>query len=219
MVYLKKYNLIFLRVPKNASSSLSTWFIRNLASSNDVYSEVDDDGIKENNYPYSIKRKYRNCRHDLHLTLQELVKEKLVNVNDQTKVISVIRNPIERQLSLFHYRCKNPTVNSFRKDFKNGYYAYDPYNKILQKDYNKLNGKYIGEYWLYENIDYHLSKLCSDLNIKKHKLDQFKRSGLKYTPEFVNKYYDKDTLERVSSFYRQDIILYNELKEKFNNED
>mgnify|MGYP000282734717 CR=1 FL=1 len=124
MVICNTHNFIYLRVPKNASSSLAEFFVRNYCHSNDAYTqyatqpdhlrqdrwtEVNDCQIPSYNIPMKTMRKYMDRYRFIHLTLAEIVGEGLVREMDlpHKRVISVIRDPLMRQLSLYFWLKRN----------------------------------------------------------------------------------------------------------------
>ena len=121
MIRSDSHKFIFLRVPKNASSSLAQWLIMNYTDKDDIYTEVNDGGIPHRGVDFV--RKYSKDSHFIHMKLQELYDEGVVHKGHlkDYETIAVIRNPLERQLSLFFFLSRlhgyQPTVEKFRKDF------------------------------------------------------------------------------------------------------
>ena len=108
MVVSHSNNFIFLRVPKNASSSLAEFFVRNCCDSSDQYTAVNDCGILNQNIPSQVLSIYRHQSRFIHLTLDELVSNDIVTLDkakSMTKIM-VLRNPFDRQLSLYFFLCK-----------------------------------------------------------------------------------------------------------------
>lgn len=99
MVICDSFNFNFLRIPKNASSSLSEFFIRNFCSKEDIFTEVNDCGIPSHNVPQELIRKYAHKYRFIHLTLQELINNNMLTEEKARSMqnIGVIRNPYERQ--------------------------------------------------------------------------------------------------------------------------
>jgi len=217
MVICEKYNFIFIRIPKNASTSLAAFFIKNCCNTNDIYTRVWDADILTQNVDDNIISKYVTNYKYVHLTLNEILENNIITKTEAKlkKVISVIRDPLERQLSLFFFRNKKINLLSpadFRKEFRNGYHETDLPNQILQKDYTKIDNIPVGEYWLYEKIDQCLRRFVMENNIiitapLKNYKSHFKRKD----DNLLNQYYDKYTIDAVKEYYKEDFELYERL--------
>ena len=211
MVVSYSNNFIFLRVPKNASSSLAEYFVRNKCNKEtDIWTGVNDAGITHNKIPRSIMAKYSRHYRFIHLTLQELVDNSLINNEDAKtmKKIVVIRNPLHRQLSLFFFLCRNKnsnrSVQEFRHQFKNGKHESDTNNIFTQTEYAKLDGNIAPnvDFWKYEDVNNKIN------NLEKRK------SGIrpqKNMDELVAEYYDDATRQAVLNYYAEDMKIYESL--------
>lgn len=213
MVFSESNNFLFLRVPKNASTSLGSFFAKNLATGpKDIYTKISDAGVTNKNFPERVRIKHANQHHFIHMTLQELVDDGVIKESDLKgkKVITVIREPLERQLSLYFFKRKNMGVSpeDFRRHMKNGYYEGDGSNFILQSDYGVLNGKDYAEPWLYENLEAHLAEFLGEIGYwGGPPLPRYKAS---FKPkaendELIRSFYDEKTKEAVLSYYTKDI--------------
>lgn len=215
-----KYKLVFLRTPKTASSSLSEFFIKNIPDMSSIYMPVEDSKLEGTINPVIID-KYRDNFKYYHLTLENLIKEKLITIEQAKtyKIISVIRNPVDRQKSFYYFykRWKNVNQPFTLQDYNylapNGYFIDEPNSAIRQSDFAKLGDKYIGEYWLYENLDSHVNKLMKDLGLEiinplpTHKSD-FRKN--KNEIEF-----DEESMAQIKLVFGKDFELYDELKKKY----
>jgi hypothetical protein len=93
---------IFLRVPKTASSSISRQLCNKINfCENDAYSEFA-------NYPSLNVKKLEDQKGE-HATLSQFLKSNIINDEDisSLKIYGVLRNPIERTLSMFSHVLKN----------------------------------------------------------------------------------------------------------------
>jgi len=211
MVVSYSNNFIFLRVPKNASSSLAEYFVRNKCNKEtDMWTIVNDCGIRENKVPKDVVRKYAHQYRHIHLTLQELVDNALITpteASDMTKIV-VIRNPLHRQLSLFFFLCRNKkrvsSPEEFRKVFAQGKHESDKNNVFTQAEYAKLDGEIAPnvDFWKYEDVNNKIG------NLEKRK------SGFrpqKDIDELVAEYYDDATRLAVLNYYAEDMKIYESL--------
>lgn len=214
MIRSDSHKFIFLRVPKNASSSLAQWLIMNYTDKDDIYTEVNDGGIPHRGV--NFMRKYHKDSHFIHMRLQELFDEGVVHKGHlkDYETIAVIRNPLERQLSLFFFLSRlhgyQPTVEKFRKDFAGGCHMEDTNNQILQTDYTTVNGVDHGTWWVYENIESHVREFEKKHGKAKSILGKLK-AGI--TPlDKINEFYDDKTRRAVYEYYQKDFNLYEALK-------
>lgn len=220
MVHSNQYNLLFLRIPKTASTSLSTWFVQNACVESDVWTGIKDSKIGMNNFPLSTADKFKKQYRKIHLTLNELVQNNVISMEQaQTnRVIGVVRNPYHRQLSLFFFKNKNfnKSPDAFKACYRNGCHEFDGNNKILQSDYFKLGDKFApkADPWLYDQINERLQTLVDEKNIEvKYPLMNYKSHFRKRDmQELMREYYDEKTREAVYNYYREDFELIEKLQ-------
>ena len=219
MIYCPEYNFNFLRVPKNASSSVADFLISNYALNHktSIWTEVNDAGIPDYKFPVEVHQKYFKKYRWIHMTLGELVRHNVIS-EEKARAhdnITIIRNPYDRQLSLYFFlkRGQTKSVEEFRSIMSEGYYSTDPNNKILQTEYPKLNGEDLGTWWLYENLNTHIQEFRTAKNkpirnpMKKHK-----SSWKPKDPALIDEYYDQATKDAVQRYFEADFEKYNELK-------
>lgn len=205
MVISHTQNLIFLRVPKNASTSIAHHFIKGCDRSVDRWTQLADAGIRNNRIPQHLLHKYAYQYHSYHMTLQEILDSDLITESQarEMKKIVVIRDPLHRQLSLYfflhHNKPKSP--EHFREIFSTGKHKSDINNAITQTTYAKLHGE------IAPNVDFWK---FDDVNKKLSNLDTFKSEHRPKTsmPDLVESYYDEPTRQAVLDYYREDLDLY-----------
>jgi len=205
-------NFIFLRIPKNASSTLGKYFVDKCDKDTDKWTILHFSGIRENKIPKDLIRKYAFQYRHVHLTLQEILDEKVITQSEaeSMKKIAVIRNPLHRQLSLYFFLVKNrgktaASPEQFREWFKNGCHYSDVNNKPTQSDYVKLDNVIAPnvEFWKYEDIQKNVSVKLEYIN-----------SGFKPNKDIdklVAEYYDNKTKQAVLEYYHEDMEIYKEL--------
>lgn len=219
MVICEKYKFIFLRIPKTASTSLSVFFVKNFCSKADIYTKVgsvNNINIEHNNIPKHMVEKYDSNR-IIHLTLNEIVDLGVASRSEvQSKdVIAVLRNRLDRQLSLFFYLSKkyrfSSDVKTFRKMFAEGKHESNVNNSITQYDYCVLDNVNVGKYWRYEDIQSNIQKFVDRHGIiVNHALAHYKL-GHKSVKALKSEYYDKRTIRAVEEYYSKDFELYETL--------
>jgi hypothetical protein len=206
--------LAFMLIPKNASSSLRHYYGCKYTSSGEY---VDD--LLVMNYDSGVKRVCR-FEHDLsgekvrneHIDLQTIASQTLIS--DNTRVIAVIRCPIERQLSLYFYRHKHKkqqryqttelSVSDFRNRMREGFLLDDfSWQMRLQTWFTKHETKQT-EYWLYEDVN---EKFKEFGDLGTHNI------STKYnTKDLIDVFYDTETLKATRKYWEEDIGLYESLK-------
>ena len=218
MVICEQHNFLYLRIPKNASSSLAEYFIRNYCAMSDRWTEVNDCGIRDHKVDINVINKFRHQYRWIHLTLQELRDNGIVTTYDahNKDVISVLRNPYMRQISLYFFlkRGQNKSVEEFRELFKNGHHISDVSNAILQTDYAKLDGVDCGTWWLYNKLDRHVDmfeKQHPGVKINKP-LGNHKGTWTPKDQGLFEQYYDEKTRDAVRKYYEKDFEKMFELE-------
>lgn len=220
MVICKNSKFIFLRVPKNASTSLATFFVKGYCGKNDIYSGIGDSRIKRHNFPDAVHSKFREGYRVIHMTLNEIIDNQVIDESfaRQCKIIGVIRDPFDRQLSLFFFKNRGKGKNSpenFRRSIQNGYVEGDLNNQILQSDYLKIGNESVGEWWLYDNLNEHLAEFQSQYPLSKNvELPHYKSSFRKNInkQEQIDYYYNEETKQAVREYYAKDFELIERLK-------
>lgn len=219
MVICKSNKFIFLRVPKNASTSLATFFIKGYCGKNDIYSGIGDSKIKKHNFPDSVHSKFRKGYRMIHMTLNEIIDNKIIDESfaRECKIIGVLRDPFDRQLSLYSFKNRGKTLSPehFRDCIQNGYLEGDLNNQIPQSEYLKIGDESVGEWWLYENLNDHLAEFQkqyptnNDIELPHYK-SSFRKNIDKQ--EQIDYYYNEQTKNAVKEYFAADFELIERLK-------
>lgn len=219
MVISHTNKFIFTRVPKNASTSLATFFVQNYCSAEDVYTRIHDSDTRDNNVPDRLISSFWKDHRFIHLTLQELVDKHILDIFTiaEYKTFGVIRCPYERQLSLYFFRQRNSSapIAKFRLDMIDGFHRDDANNPILQSDYLKVDGIQLGEYWLYDNLNNHIDQFIKEKGKPKHQLNSYKSQFKPKDQDLINQYYDDKTREAVYNYYKADFDLIEQLRDEY----
>lgn len=212
-----KYKLIYLRSPKTGSSSLSEFFIKNIPDPSAIYTPVEDSRI-----PGTVSRnliaKYKSNYKFYHFTVEDLFKENIITeemIKDY-KIISVLRDPVDRQKSFFYFygkwkgRGQPLTLNHYKEWAPNGYFNNEPNSAIKQTDFLKFKNTYVGEFWLYEDLNNNLIELMKQLRIEiKHPLPNHKSNFRKVRQNEVT--FDSQIMDKLLEVFAPDFEMYNEL--------
>jgi hypothetical protein len=206
MPYYKDINLLFIHIPKTGGTSLEEYL--KTKSRQTLYSTQNEGNILFKKYNIQVSSLQ-------HLTYKEIYKYRQllnVNLNNDLKIITIVRNPYERTISdLFFYNLINENTN--RNDvfeaLKQFLFSsnYDSHNKPQYKFILDNNNKII------KNITIVRSEnLTSDL--KKYGFSDFD-SRFKYnTNNKCDKknYYDflnKNSIFLINNFFKKDFKLFN----------
>ena len=214
MVISDTNNFLYIRVPKNASTSLATFFVQNYCNANDKWTSIGDSGLKTNNISEEVIKKHRKQYRFIHLTLNEIIQEGVITEEDarKKKIIGVIRNPLERQLSLYFFLNRQSSgtesVTQFRNIMQKGFYESDGSNGILQSDYLKIRDENVGEFWKYDNLDTHIKQFIEQYGKPDFPIKQFKSNIKPKNKNLINEYYDAATRKAVETYFTKDFELY-----------
>lgn len=215
-----KYKFIFLRTPKTASSSLSEFFIRNIPDKSAVYTPVEDSNIDGKGTEF-LQKKYRKNFKYFHFTIEDLIEENIIT-EEQAKtyrIISVLRNPIDRQKSFYYFYRKwkskgwPASLTQYKLLAPEGFFAGEPNSAIRQSDFSRLNGEIIGEHWLYEDLQSHVNDFMQELNLPiSYPMPNHKSNYRKNKKDEIE--FDDESLAKIKNVFANDFKLYNELKER-----
>ena len=215
-----KYKFVFLRTPKTASSSLSDFFVKNIDDPNAIYTPIDDTRNLGKNLPNNILRKYDKFSW-AHLTLENIVEEGMIEEKDLHlyKKIAVLREPLDRELSLYyHYKKFNelklargnpPNIAEYRSITKNGHFETVNGAK-KQSDFLKFKNEIVGTYILYENLEDSIKKFMKEIGADiKYPLPRHKSDARPNVDHFT---FENADIERIKSYFYEDFVLYEKLK-------
>lgn len=186
MILLPHLNKAFVRIPKNASNALHKALVGHTLV-------VDVVRGQEMNIP-----------------LQACLDEH--GVDPDTKFYAVIRDPVERQLSLYLYRARhtgNPvSVSDFRNAIKDGMISDYPHQMMLQSDYIRCDKNVTLTLWRFDEIGV---KFESEFG---KKLDVVNQSSSYDTNKLIDHFYTDSLKDRVRDRWYSDVLLYESLSTK-----
>lgn len=220
MVICDSRKFTFIRIPKNASTSLATYFINAYCNTNDVYTGIGDAKIPTNNVSSQIIDRYKHSYQFIHLTLNQIIGNKIFPEERirTHRIIGVIREPLDRQLSLFFFKCRKKggqaTPANFREMFSRGFCSGDVNNEHLQSDYLKIGNQQVGEYWRYNDLQQHLDLFKAQIKPQRAvSLPNYKSSMRKSLDKerLIDEYYDQKTFDSVKRYYEKDFELWEKL--------
>ena len=204
MIHLKRYSLVFVKIPKCASEAIALYLQQAASTAEDVFT-------LDNNFSQNLSEPHvRHC----HMDVRYMLQHKLCDNNNT--FIGVVRNPAERLLSLYLYRQRQQrydtslSVEDFRQRASSGYIADHSWHTQLQSTF--LLGATTKEYWCYNNLSNHITELRSRLNLKKADFQIINNSSSTKTSELLSTFYDERTLSAVTDYWKDDFLLYNEIK-------
>jgi hypothetical protein len=216
-------NLIFIHIPKTAGSSL----INSLKKNYKLLEKGDSKFIKKNKL--SVKKKYTKYNIPLiefehHLPFDVLKK----SVEFKKKpIITFVRNPFSRAVSLFHECLSEKKYRNILKiNDKTSFHSF--LNIIKKKKFwftmpmidwigidNLKEMKFIGKY---ENLssDIKIIKKRYNLNfdLKYHNRNSVIKRKI-FQPNYIEFYKDEDIIKKVELIYKKDLATFNYNFEKF----
>lgn len=210
MIYIKRFNLAFIKIPKNASTSFSNYLIETLVTAEDTYTftagpSFDLTAMTSQNIPEGYST-------ESHLTYAQCS----ALLRPDTLCYGIIRHPLERMLSLYIYRLQQhaygnmlPSVAHFRSLVKNGVFQDFVWQQAAQTNY--LTGAKHKRWMLYDNLDSEVSWFAKKYNISTNEFPRI-NSSVGDKQALVHKYFDEDMIQAILSRYKQDFELYEELK-------
>lgn len=207
MIYLSSYNLVFIKIPKNASTAVSKILLdSDLTNTSDI--------ITYTTYKNSFIT--RNCSTDpslAHITMSEAVS--LGFVPESCSSFCVIRNPFERLLSLYLYRCRQGLHKLSISTFSNlvhegnGTISDHSWQNLLQSDFIVPNTTML----LYDSLFEELQMLyAKHFDKTLDSLEYVNSSSNAATKDLIDYFYTASTKQLVNSYYERDIILYDKLR-------
>jgi hypothetical protein len=153
------------------------------------------------------------------MDVEYVIKHRLAHETD--RFIGIIRNPLERVVSLFLYRQKQGfnkslTAEDFKKIVtKHGYFPDRKWQNQLQSSFLTYKGQNIGEWWLFDDIQKHIDEFSETHNIQIKVPLMWKNKSLpknRLTKDYLSWFYDDAALKAVNKYYEKDIEIYEGLK-------
>src|SRR5579863_10557438 len=97
MPYIKDANILFIHIPKTAGTSIEKYFSKKYSIRFDTKSLF---GFLEKNViiPEQFDRTI-SLQHQTYTTIVKFKKELGIDINDSTKIITIVRNPYTRLVS------------------------------------------------------------------------------------------------------------------------
>lgn len=210
MIYIKRFNFCFIRIPKNASSSIMLFLYENMCTEEDMISRM----FEWDNTKYK-KIYYKNCPmlpHS-HIDSNYLITNSIVK--SDASFYGVVREPLERTLSLYLYRIRDgvygnipPSPEHFQSLFVNGVFQDTPQQMQAQSTFLPDTGTY----WLYDNVETNLKDLCYNYGIDIKSSLKILNKSPGDTKKLIKYFYSSTLIDKVQTAYMQDFLLYEKLK-------
>lgn len=227
MIYIKRLDTCFLRIPKTGSQALLLFLEQNII---DRLCDVVSRPARQ-----EYINKYKDLKHvkvplntevefpTAHVTAQFTIDSGICTPN--TRFIGVLRDPYEKQISNYIYRIRQKKfdvkqegiIKDFREKIKTGILVDElgGHHLIPQSDFFKYNGKYLTNIdpWLYEDFHNRLYSFCASNNISvaSHLQEVNVSPGNK--KELIDILYTPELKQLVYNTYKEDF----ELRKKYAN--
>jgi hypothetical protein len=228
MIYIKRFDTCFLRIPKTGSQSLHLFLEKNVIDfSNDVIARPILQTFQDPYQDVKLKKESLNTLikfETAHVTAQFVIDNGIATPT--TRFVGVIRNPYERQISNYLYRIRKEQfdtpknseefISNFRKVIKDGILSIETrhYLTMKQIDFFRYRGDLLDNIniWILDNLKLHLNEFCNYNNIEIiYELPHINKSpGNKRN--LVDILYTTELKERVYEIYKEDFELYYKLK-------
>lgn len=230
MIYIKRLDTCFLRIPKSGSQSLQVFLQDNVIDVlNDVIARPID-VIKDNPQSYDdVNINFVPVNTNIHFETAHVTAQFVIDkglCTPDTKFIGLVRNPFEKQISHYTYRVAqnifqppksgDDFILNFRNAIKTGMIAAEQgqHHLMKQVDYFKYNGKLLdtAEPWLLDDLPICLDNFCKRYNIEiKIPLRHINKTAgdKKY---LVDVLYTDELKQKVYDLYKEDFELHNNLK-------
>lgn len=215
MIYVKRLNFCFIRVPKNASSTIMHYLYQNVCNQKE---DIITQGITE--YPARIS--FINCPRLEHSHVDAQFAIDKLKIPADARFVGVIRNPLEKQLSLYMFRILNniygvkPSPEHFRSMLDNGELKDNrPWQTQHQHTFLEYNGNTIGEWWLYDNINDYLCEFMKEYDIVERVPLQKLNASPGTKGNLIDIFYDADSKAQAIKAFAKDIEIYEKAKERW----
>jgi hypothetical protein len=221
MIYIKRHNLCFIRVPKTGSQSLFYFLYRNMYTSEDLITKsivpIDYHELHDKNTRLKLKKIHPTIK-TAHTDVQYLIDNNFVD--QSANFLGVIRNPLEKQLSLYMYRLREgaygntlPSPKHFQSLFRKGVLLdRSQHHMQSQHSFLEYNGTTIGQWWLFDHINIHVEELIEKYKIKVNTPFVHINKSPGDKRKLIKNFYTDELKQDVFSAYQKDFELYNQLK-------
>jgi len=216
-----KYKLIFVRIPKTACSSITHYLIKNIEDREAVHSGVDDAKIKSTLGKNPIRKPIMSNKY-VHYTLADIVNDKFITPQqlNEYKIFGVIRDPFDRQMSMYYFRKKwNRKPKPSLQDYKNltinncAMKINPEATGRIQTDYMTYKGRQYGTFLLYDNLEQELRKFMVNHGLSvEHDLPKHKAGNRVARGNEIK--FDDEVIQSINKHYSKDFEVYNMLKGK-----
>ena len=209
MIISHKHKFIFLKTRKTAGSSIQVTLAEHCGE-NDIITGQYRLGIDDNSHSagLNMSKFYTNHPHP------ELIptKEFLGNaIWDSYFTFAIVRNPYDIAVSRYHWDIKGKkglketSVEGFKNWVKKGnLLPEDRLYKYTCLSDGVLNVDFIGRY---ENLEKDLNHICNKIGIPNLELPNLK-GGFREKKHY-SEFYDEETIQIVSNFFKKDIEVFN----------
>jgi len=197
---------IFIHIPKNAGTSIERAF-----------------GLqKPLNYPESKRRELLYGRFDehkavQHYTPQELIDHKLLTFESYNQMFSFtfVRNPFDRFVSEYKYRCSKHSDFPLFKEFvfhvyklyqEDGLYGFLWNHLVPQVDYvAEIQGKGVDFIGRFENLNQDFKELCRTFDLGGLDLE---RHNISSSNKRYQEYFNQETRQIIEQVYGNDLEVF-----------
>jgi hypothetical protein len=208
MIYINRFNLCFIRIPKNASSSVMDYIYSELCDETDRVSRAFEWDDSQYHKVYHVNMPPLPHSHvDARYAIENGIAPASANF------YGIVRQPFERQLSLYLYRQLGgryktpPSIEEFRRKLVDGVLQDKPQQMQPQHTFLEYSEPIDANWWVLDNISEHLREFSNTYGGNIHNFKHLNRSpGQKN--ELVDLFYTPQLKQAVTRAYEKDFELY-----------
>lgn len=216
MIYIKRLDTCFLRIPKTGSQSLFLFVLNNLYDpKKDIISRKVDDVI-DNNIIWANYSLFKTAHVDTDYLIQNNV------ISPKSEIVGVIRNPLEKHLSRYLYmidadmykNLKN-LIEDFRKVMMNGCLSIErSHMNQSQCSFFKYQTTYVQNFrmLLFDDLENQIYDYFKEKSLKIQfpfpHINKMKTN----TKELIDVFYSDELKQKVYDLYEEDFTVYEGLK-------
>jgi hypothetical protein len=208
MPYFKSGNLLFLHVPKTGGSSLELYFARKYSTSlnhSSLFMGLPGNITVNQSFDQGVALQHQTYR-AIHENQQALG----IQINERTKIITIVRNPYQRIISdLFYYKLITGSASPEE--------VYQIISRYTGGQYGKLDNHPLAQYKFLIN---HSGELLKNLIVMRTEslsddmrshgymdFNIFANIGTNRDQDYMN-YLSEDSINLINVVYEKDFILF-----------
>lgn len=208
MPYFKNQNLLFIHIPKTGGSSLELYFAYKYntpLNAKSLFMGLPNNTKVNDTFEHGVA-----LQHQTYNSIYDNRKSLNIQINEDTKIITIVRNPYTRIISdLFYYKLIGPDANPQNVN--------ETIKMYLEGKFGKLDNHPIPQYkFLIDENDILIpnliimktENLVDDMKMNGYEnFNVFNNVGQHSKKNYMN-YLNKDSIDLINNFYDKDFTLF-----------